>query len=88
LFAVAAAAVGRIDQLVEPPKRNPPIELSLREVEILMLLSNGSRIEAVAERLHIIRDTVNEHLESARKKLGTKTTAQAIADAIRRRLME
>lgn len=56
--------------------------LSTREIEILQWIAAGKGQQDVADILSISNRTVEVHLRSVRSKLGSVTTAQAVARAI------
>lgn len=62
--------------------------LSRRERECLQWLGAGLRTKEIAERLRIKPVTVDLHLATARRKLGTRTRAQTIARAVARGVIE
>lgn len=62
-----------------------PIALSGREREIVSLLARGLTADEIARRLVLSVFTVRTHIRNAKDKLGARTTAQAIAIAIRDR---
>ncbi len=55
--------------------------LTVRELEVLRCVAEGATGSAVARRLGLAANTVAQHLVSVRRKLGTSTTAAAIAVA-------
>lgn len=57
-------------------------QLSQREVEVLRLARQGLADEAMAQSLGISTRTVRFHFENARRKLGSKTRAEALITAI------
>ena len=57
--------------------------LTEREVEILRLLAQGSRIQDISETLFLSPKTVKNHLTSVYSKLQVETAAQAVAEAYR-----
>jgi PAS domain S-box-containing protein len=71
----------------------PPAEasampaLSRREMEVLHLLTEGLGNAAIAERLHVRRGTVRNHLRNLFGKLGVHSRLQAVAYASRHRLV-
>ncbi len=62
--------------------------LTAREVEVLQLLAFGHTNKDIAEQLFISPDTVKTHLEHIFEKLGTSDRTAAVAEALRRRLIE
>ena len=68
--------------------QNPAAEtLTRREVEILRLLATGGRTRDIAERLHVSRATVKNHVQSILVKLGVHSRLEAVAYANRHRLL-
>lgn len=62
--------------------------LSHREIEVLMLSSEGRSAKQIAYQLRISRETVNTLFDRARTKLDAATTTHAVAKAIRQGLLE
>jgi DNA-binding NarL/FixJ family response regulator len=62
--------------------------LTEREVEVLQLLAFGYTNRDIAGRLYISPDTVKTHLEHIYQKLGANDRTAAVAEAMRRRLIE
>jgi NarL family two-component system response regulator LiaR len=62
--------------------------LTAREIEVLQLLAFGHTNKDIAEQLFISPDTVKTHLEHIFDKLGTSDRTAAVAEALRRRLIE
>jgi len=62
--------------------------LTAREVEVLQLLAFGHTNKNIAEKLFISPDTVKTHLEHIFEKLGASDRTAAVAEALRRRLIE
>ena len=58
-----------------------PRALTDRELEVLRCVAEGATGGAVARHLGLAANTVAQHLVSVRRKLGTSTTAAAIAVA-------
>ena len=56
-------------------------ELSSRELEILQLLGKGNSTAAIAEKLHISRTTVTNHVQHILRKLGAHNRLEAIRRA-------
>lgn len=61
--------------------------LTRREREILRLLADGLRIAEIGGHLYLSPDTIKVHLTKARRKLGARTTAEAVATAVRKSLI-
>lgn len=64
-----------------------PASVSAREVEILQWVAIGKSQQDIADILSISHRTVEVHLRSVREKLGTTTTAHAVARAVSKRLI-
>jgi DNA-binding NarL/FixJ family response regulator len=69
----------------EPPSPLPA--LTEREQEILRLLADGMRNEGIAQALSISPLTVRSHVANSMSKLGAATRTEAVATALRRRLI-
>lgn len=54
-------------------------ELSPKQLAVLQLLAQGMDRKQMAERLGIGEETVKTHLAEVRRKLGARTSAQAVA---------
>jgi two-component system, NarL family, response regulator LiaR len=54
-------------------------ELSPKQLNALRLLAQGLERKAIAERMGIGEETVKTHLSEVRRKLGARTSAQAVA---------
>jgi LuxR family transcriptional regulator len=59
----------------------PPTELTPAQVEALRLLADGDRHAAAAAKLGISESAFKARLQSARERLGARTTAQALKKA-------
>ena len=62
--------------------------LTSREIEVLQLLAFGHSNKDIAERMEISAETVKTHLEHIFRKLGTSDRTAAVAEALRRRVIE
>ena len=62
--------------------------LTQRELEVLQLLAFGHTNRDIGEKLYISADTVKTHLEHIFEKLGASDRTAAVAEALRRRLIE
>ena len=71
-----------------PPAANPTPVLSPREREVLELIARGRSIPAMAKELFLAPSTVKTHVQRLYEKLGVGDRAAAVAEAMRRRLLE
>jgi two-component system, NarL family, nitrate/nitrite response regulator NarL len=62
--------------------------LTPHEREILALTAQGMGAPEIAERLHVGTTTVKTHLQRAYEKLNVSDRAAAVAEAMRRGLLE
>ena len=62
--------------------------LSPREQEVLRLIAEGLSAPAVGRELHLSTATVKSHLKTLYEKLGVSDRAAAVAEAMRRGLLE
>jgi two-component system nitrate/nitrite response regulator NarL len=96
----AAAAVGRGETVLDPAvqtrlaaeirlrARDERPVLSAREHEILVLIAEGRSAPEIARRLRVGTTTVKTHLLHLYSKLGVAERAAAVAEAMRRGLLE
>jgi len=56
--------------------------LNLKEVEVIHLLCNGENISTISKQLFKSKETINNHISLAKKKLEAKSRDQLIALAI------
>jgi DNA-binding CsgD family transcriptional regulator len=85
-YSVAANKLGR-----SPPEPPPAPELPVltrRQCECLLWIREGLPPAAVGDKLGITENTVNEHLEQARRRLGVVNTSQAVIEAMHRGLIK
>lgn len=78
---IGATIVLFMPECKEPP-RHPA--LSRRENEILLLSAKGLRRDRMAHSMGISIATVDLHCANLRKKLGAKTTSEAVAKGLSR----
>jgi DNA-binding CsgD family transcriptional regulator len=69
----------------EGARQSPKV--TQREREVLRLLADGLRNEEIGKRLFISPETVRTHVRKAMAKLEADTRTQAVAEAIRQRLI-
>src|ERR1700682_2062975 len=86
LHLMALYAFDRVHRLVGFP-RAPRPRLTAREQEVLVWTAAGGTAWQIGEILGIAKRTVDEHAQSASRKLGAANRAQAIAIAVRERLI-
>ncbi|HNM85758.1 MAG TPA: response regulator transcription factor [Mycobacterium sp.] len=82
--ALAAGLAGEIRRRAEP---SGPV-LSPREREILNLIAAGNTIPAMASQLFLAPSTVKTHVQRLYEKLEVGDRAAAVAEAMRRGLLE
>ena len=81
--------VALADELTQAKERDRKADtLTPREVEVLQLLAFGHTNRDIADQLFISPDTVKTHLEHIFEKLGASDRTAAVAEALRRRLIE
>jgi DNA-binding CsgD family transcriptional regulator len=68
------------------PRDVTPV-LSPREYDCLSLIADGYRTADIIHKLGIAEGTVEKHIRNAREKLNAKTRDQAVAIAVRSRLI-
>lgn len=79
---------GALHRRQSKARAEPPASLlTRRQRAVLKGISAGGRPEDVAERLKISRSTVDFHLRAARDALGASTLHEAVAKAIRLKLI-
>ena len=85
-LAARARRYGRLlDQLRENRELREP--LTPRELEVLVLISEGLHNSEIAERLFVTERTVKFHVSSILAKLGADNRTEAVAVAARRGLI-
>lgn len=63
------------------------MRLTLGEMRCISLASQGLTSDAIAEQSAYSTETVNSYLKSATRKLGASNRTQAVAEALRRKLI-
>ncbi|MEW5811916.1 MAG: response regulator transcription factor [Actinomycetota bacterium] len=82
--SLAAGLAGEIRRRAEP---DAPV-LSPREREVLVLIAGGASIPAMAKELFLAPSTVKTHVQRLYEKLGVSDRAAAVAEAMRRKLLD
>jgi two-component system nitrate/nitrite response regulator NarL len=90
--ALNSALEGRayVDPGLATAATNPPGRsraLTAREVDVHALLAEGLSYEQIGLRLTISGETVRTHVRKATDRLGAGTTTEAVATALRKRLI-
>jgi two-component system, NarL family, nitrate/nitrite response regulator NarL len=62
--------------------------LSPRELETIRMIAEGLSVPQIAAKLHLAPTTVRTHVQNLYEKLGVSDRAAAVAEAMRRRLLE
>jgi DNA-binding CsgD family transcriptional regulator/tetratricopeptide (TPR) repeat protein len=91
--AIAASRLRKLGALKLPRGPRPATRvnaanLSPRQMEVLALLANGLRNREIAERLVLSERTVEHHVAAILRGLGVRTRTEAVADAVRRGLVD
>jgi two-component system nitrate/nitrite response regulator NarL len=96
--AIAAVASGEVvmgaeiqNSIAQEIRMRAPVEknpLSEREREIVELTADGHSVAEIADRLYLSPATVKTHLQRVYQKLGVSDRAAAVAEAMRRGLVE
>jgi two-component system, NarL family, nitrate/nitrite response regulator NarL len=81
---LAAGLAGEIRRRAE--QEGPA--LSPREREVLTLIAAGCSIPAIAKQLFLAPSTVKTHVQRLYEKLGVSDRAAAVAEAMRRKLLD
>jgi len=84
----AQAQAGLAEQIQERERSGGPPQLTAREQEVLRLVSDGYSAPDIAKQIHLSTTTVKSHLHSLYEKLGVSDRAAAVAEAMRRGLLE
>lgn len=79
--------IDRIHSSIGCPNRQVP-DLTDREREVLLMMSQGNSNKQIAERLSIAVNTVRNHISRIYKRIGVCSSRQAIAWAWRERLLQ
>jgi two-component system, NarL family, response regulator LiaR len=80
------AAQVLIQKVNEPAQ--PGLDMTVREKEILALMIEGLSNGKIAERLTINQSTVKFHVSNILGKLGVTSRTEAVAQAVKRRLID
>ena len=81
-------SIEQSEYAVEQPPRSAPLQLTVREREVLRLIAAGNTNQQIAESLRISIKTVEIHRSNLMAKLGTHSLPDLIRMAIRLGLVE
>ena len=84
----AQAQAGLAEQIQERERSGGPPQLTAREQEVLRLVSEGYSAPDIGKQIHLSTTTVKSHLHSLYEKLGVSDRAAAVAEAMRRGMLE
>jgi len=89
ISTASSFAALRLEQLAGPdPQRiGSRACLTPRETSVLRLASMGAPYHDIAQELGLGEETVRSHLKKAQTKLGVRTGAHAVAEALRQNLI-
>jgi two-component system, NarL family, nitrate/nitrite response regulator NarL len=79
---------GLVEEIQERERLGGALELSAREREVLDLIAEGLSAPEIGERINLSTTTVKSHLHRLYDKLGVSDRAAAVAEAMRRGLLE
>jgi len=89
---VSQVMAGRLIDYLRPASEQPDAgetkTLSIRELEVLQLVSAGASNGEIADKLSISEATVKAHLRNIMDKLQVKNRAQAVARALSKGLLK
>ena len=89
IFTAATFGVLRIEQLISLGDKFqvPGLALTPRQLAVFRLLSVGMSLKEAAHNLGLSDETAKTHLKKALAKMGLRNCTQAVAEAIRQRLI-
>jgi two-component system, NarL family, nitrate/nitrite response regulator NarL len=82
------AQEGIAQEIQERERTGGRPELTSRETEVLQLIADGLSAPQIAKHIHLSTTTVKTHLHTLYEKLGVSDRAAAVAEAMRRGLLE
>ncbi len=84
----AEVQAGLAAQIQQRERAGAAVRLSEREGQVLMLIAEGLSAPEIGKRISISTTTVKSHLSSLYEKLGVSDRAAAVAEGMRRGLLE
>ena len=85
---VPPAMAGGLANELRQRARGDATLLSPREAEVIKLIAQGHSVPDIAKQLHLAPTTVRTHVQRLYEKLGVSDRGAAVAEAMRRRLVE
>jgi DNA-binding NarL/FixJ family response regulator len=84
-----ANRVLKLFQRIAPPsnQHSDTMKLTNREKEILSLMTEGNNMHIIAGKLFLSYETIRTHVKRIYKKLHVASASEAVAKAIRERLI-
>ena len=82
------AQEGIAQEIQERERAGGRPELTAREAEVLRLIADGLSAPQIAKQIHLSTTTVKTHLHTLYEKLGVSDRAAAVAEGMRRGLLE
>ena len=79
---------GGLDSELQQRSRGDATLLSPREAEVITLIAAGHSVPEIAAQLHLAPTTIRTHVQRLYEKLGVSDRGAAVAEAMRRRLVE
>jgi two-component system nitrate/nitrite response regulator NarL len=79
---------GLAEEIQERERLGAAPQLSSREREVLNLIAQGLSAPEIGKRIHLSTTTVKSHLHTLYEKLGVSDRAAAVAEGMRRGLLE
>ncbi|MBI2701593.1 MULTISPECIES: response regulator [Mycobacterium] len=83
-----AGVAGGLAGEVRRRGRGATTSLTERETQVITMMAEGLSVPQIAARLHLARSTIKTHVQTLYEKLGVSDRGAAVAEAMRRRLLE
>ena len=84
----AAVQAGLASEIQQRERADGRPDLTPRESEVLHMIADGLSAPEIARRIHLSPTTVKTHLHTLYEKLGVSDRAAAVAEGMRRGLLE
>ena len=86
-YVPTSLASGLANELRQRAKGDSALP-SPRELETVRMIAEGLSVPQIAAKLHLAPTTVRTHVQNLYAKLGVSDRGAAVAEAMRRRLLE